>query len=117
MFTDPITLTVNGVAKTLNRIGTGDLTSTYATADEELTMSISHQVTKNQRVRTTVEVIQRKVVTDPLTSENDYDTILFRHLIDRPLYGWSATEVDYIRAAIAAWETTGNIAKLFGKES
>jgi len=117
MFTDPITITVNGVAKTLSKISSEGTSSTYATPDEEYLYKISHQVTNAGRVRSTLELTQKKVVTNPLDSTNDYDTVLFRYLIDRPLFGWSATELDYVKAGLAAWLTTANLTKLFGKES
>lgn len=117
MLSDPITLTVNGVANSLNRISTGDLTSSYSTADESLKATIKHQRTSSDRIRTTIDVVQRKVVSDPLTSENDYDTLTFRLLIDRPSVGWTATEVDYVNQALAGFLTTANVGKLYGLQS
>jgi methyl-accepting chemotaxis protein len=117
VLSDPITLTVNGVANSLNRISTGDLTSSYSTADESLKTTIKHQRTSSDRIRTTIDVVQRKVVSDPLTSENDYDTLTFRLLIDRPSVGWTATEVDYVNQALAGFLTTANVGKLYGLQS
>jgi predicted Zn-dependent peptidase len=56
-------------------------------------------------------------VTDPLTSVNDYDTLSFYVVIDRPLYGFSSTEVEQIIAGLKTWLDNTAIDKLYGLES
>jgi len=114
MFTDPITITVNGVSKTLNRIDLGDLSSGYASTDGVWKINISHVVTTKGRVRSTVEFYETKIV-DVATGRED--SLLIRLLFDRPKSSWSSTEVEYDRAALFAFVSTANMLKLFGLES
>lgn len=118
MFSEPITFTVNGVAQSLKRVQMGPgLASTYQNADESWKMTISHEQPKNGRIRSQVRVDQRKIVTNPLDSSNDYDTMTFYCVLDRPAYGFSILEAEYIVAAFQAFLTSPNVDKLYGKES
>lgn len=116
-FADPQTLTINGVAKSLARISSNGLQSVYANQDESVVLTISHQVTKANRVRTLVRVDQRAVVTNPLDSSNDYDTLTMSVQIDRPYYGFTSADVQYLEAALETWLDSTSIGKLYGKES
>jgi hypothetical protein len=60
---------------------------------------------------------QRKVVADPLTSVNDYETLSFYFVIDRPIYGFSSTEVEQLIAGLKTWLDNTAIDKLYGLES
>lgn len=118
MFSDTITLTVNGVAKALARIKSEGTSSQYETADGLFAMRISHAVTKSDRVRSEVRVTQRKVVTDPITAQpKDYDDFTIAVLIDRPFYGFSDAEIQYLEAAIEAFLDATSLTKLYGRES
>lgn len=90
---DPQIVTINSVDKTLNRIEPGPNYSLYATSDRSYGMKVSHQATKAKRIRSLLRVDYRKVVTDPLTSESDYDTCSISIVIDRPEYGFTDTEI------------------------
>lgn len=117
MFADPQSITVNGVAHSLPRIAVGDLSASYEQNDGTFHLDISHQVTKQDRVRSLVRVSQKKVVTDPLNSVNDYDNLTLTFTLDRPSYGFSQTETEQLVAGLVAWLTTGNVDKLYGRES
>jgi hypothetical protein len=118
VFTDPQSVTRNSVAISLAKTKVGDLNSFYQSADGNYTLTISHQETNAQRVRTLVKLTERKVVTDPLSTANDYDTCQFQLTIDRPLVGWSATEIGYMVTALTGLVNgTGVVAKLYGEES
>lgn len=121
MFTEPIPITVNVTTSNLPRVQVGSVLnntpSIYRTSDELLIFTINNQKTRANRHRHTARLDQRKVVTDPVNSTTDFDSISVSVVIDRPEYGWSATEVDYVVAALKTWLTTANVAKLFGGES
>lgn len=114
-FTDPQSITVNTVAKSLVRIKSDGYRSEYATADEEFKFIISHQSSKN-RTRRMVRIDQRVVAADPLTSVNEYKTLGVYLVIDEPEYGFSDSEIDHIVQALAAWLTTANVGKICANE-
>lgn len=117
MFTDPQSITVNSVAQSMPRVSVGDLKAVYKKGDQTYTLTISHQLVGGDRVRSMVRIDQRKVVTNPLDNSNDYDTLGVYLVFDRPQYGWSETEVDYVVQALKGWLTTGNVTALYGLQS
>jgi len=116
MFADPQVITVNSVAKSMPRIDSDGTTAIYQTADEAFKMTISHQRSA-KRIRTVVRVDQRVVAADPLTSVNAYQTLTDYHVIDRPLTGFTSTQVAQQVAALNAWLDSTAIGKLYGQES
>lgn len=114
-FTDPQTLTVNTVEKTLNRIKSDGYRSEYATSDEEFKMTISHQESKN-RTRRMVRVDQRVIAEDPLSALNEYKSLGVYVVIDEPEYGFADADIDYVVQALKAWLSTGNVGKVCGNE-
>lgn len=117
MFSDPQSVTVNAVAKSMPRIENDGTKSIYSKSDGTFKLTISHQRTGNGRIRTMVRLDQRAVVPDPLTSVNDYETLSVYNVIDRPEVGFSATEVGYLTAALNAWQDSTAVGKLYGLES
>lgn len=121
MLTDPQTVTVNAVAKTMPRVSSSGTSAVYQLADETFKLEVSHQVVSKgksaSRIRTLVRVTQRAIVADPLTAVNDYDTMSLQFVIDRPNYGFTGVQLDQLRAGFAAWLDTTMTGKLFGLES
>lgn len=115
-FTDPQTLTINAVPKTLVRIKSEGLKSTYKTADEEITFTVSHQESKS-RTRRMARVDQRKVATDPLSTTQTYKTAGVYLVIDEPEFGFSDAELDYIVQALKTWLSSTNVGKICASES
>jgi len=117
MFSDPLTLTVNSVAKTLPRILIDGQKAVYQMADQTFTMTIAHQVGKqDKRVRSTLRVEQKAIVSNPLDLTNDYDTLVFYFVLDHPSFGFSQAQCEQLVAAVQAFTTTGVVDKLFGQE-
>jgi len=119
MLTDPQSLTITGTAYSLPRVTTGASSAQYQNSDESVQLLFSHQSTLD-RVRSMARVTKRKIVTNPLDSTSDYDTLGVYIVIDRPNYGFSMTEVEDLVAAFKTWLTTtsgGMTDKLYGKES
>lgn len=117
LFTDPQSVTINAVPHSMPRILSKDLKATYSKNDETVTMTISHQPSNNGRTRSQVRLDQRKIVTNPLDSSTDYDTLSFYFVLDRPSYGFSQVEVELLIAGLKTWLDNTAIGKIYGKES
>lgn len=122
MFADPITVTINAVAKVMPRIKTdtsqpGRVETVYQTADGLWTLTITHQTTRAGRIRSRARLDQRAIVTNPLDSSNDWDSITYEKIIDRPEFGFSMVQTEQLVSGFDAWSTTSVVDKLYGKES
>lgn len=115
-FSDPQTVTINTVAKTLNRVKSEGMSAEYATDDEIFKMRLSHQEGRN-RTRRMARIDQRVVAADPLTAANEYKTLGVYLVIDEPEYGFTDTEIDYVVQGLKGWLTTGNVTKLCTSQS
>lgn len=115
-FTDPQSITVNSVAKSMPRVKTEGSRSEYAMADETFRMTISHQESKS-RTRRMIRVDQRVVATDPLTSISEYKTLGVYIVIDEPEYGFADADIDYVVQALKTWASTANVLKVLGSET
>lgn len=108
---DPQTVTVNTVAKTLNRVKTDGYSSWYATDDGTFTFRVAHQFNKT-RTRRSVRLDQLVIAADPLTAENTSQQAGVYLVIDEPQYGFSDTELNYLVQALVAWLTSVNVGKV-----
>jgi hypothetical protein len=121
MFSDPQSVTVNAVAKSMPRVNTASVgnktTTDYLSADGLYSLTISQQRNADGRVRTLVKFQQKAVVTNPLDSTNDYDVESWQIVMDRPSFGFTAQQCDYNWAGIKAWLDTTAVTKLFGGET
>jgi len=116
-FTDPQSVTVNSVAKSMPKIKSDGTSTDYRSADGLFFMTVSHQLSRG-RIRSLVKITQRAIVPDPLTSVNDYETLIVQMVIDRPEVGFDATTIGYLVTGITAWiNTAGVVGKLYGQES
>lgn len=115
-FSDPQTLTVNAIAKTLNRVKADGYSAEYSTDDEIFKMRISHQESKS-RTRRMVRVDQRVVAADPLTSVNEYKSAGVYLVIDEPEFGFTDAEIDYVVQALKTWLSSANVLKILGNQS
>jgi len=116
MFADPQTVTVNAIANAMPRVSSTGLKSVYQKADGNWIFTISHTPTKD-RVRSMVRIDQRAIVADPLTAVNDYETLSFYVVVDRPTYGFTSTQVDQLITGFKTWLDSTAIGKVFGQES
>jgi hypothetical protein len=118
-FGDPQTVTINAVAQSLPRIQVleNGTKSVYSKADGTWKMTISHKAIGKDRVNSMVRLDQLAVVPDPLTSVNDYETLSFWLVFDRPLAGFTQTQCEQIAAGLKAWLDNTAIGRLFGRES
>jgi hypothetical protein len=116
MFTDPQSVTVNSVAKSMPRVANGVSDATYRTADGIFQMRISHQTSKG-RLRHMVRLDNTVIAADPLTSENSSQKAGIYLVVDEPSFGFADADLDNLIDAVVGWLTSGNIAKLLGGES
>jgi hypothetical protein len=116
MFSDPQTITVNAVAQAMPRVETSGRKSIYQKSDQSFTLTVSHTPSRD-RVRSMARVDQKAVVADPLTAVNDYETLSFYVVVDRPLAGFTSTQTEQLIAGFKTWLDSTAIGKLFGQES
>jgi len=116
MFSDPQVVTVNAVAQSMPKIMSTGTKSEYSKADATFKLTVSHIDTKD-RVRSMARIDQRAVVADPLTAVNDYDTLSFYFVLDRPVYGFTLAQCEQLVAGLKTWLDTTAIGKLYGRES
>lgn len=121
MLSDPQTVTPPTLgAQSLPRVKTDGTGSLYQKSDGNFILTIKHEKsgkTGNEKIRSVVRVDQRKVVADPLTNINDYQTNTVYVVFERPGYGFSSAEVVDLKSGLAAWLSDATVAKLYGTES
>jgi hypothetical protein len=122
-FADPQSVTIAGNAKSLPRILSEGSHSVYQMSDLTFSLDIKHRTVvrdKKRRVVSLAVLTQRKVVPDPLTSVNDYETLSTSGQIDRPEAGYTETETIDQWTGFHGWLSAGtnaNLKKLYGRES
>lgn len=116
MFADPQSVTVNAVAQSMPRISSTGQKSIYRKSDGTYQLTISHSESNN-RVRSMARIDNKAIVTNPLDSTNDFDTLSFYVVVDRPVFGFTSTQVDQLIAGFKTWLDTTTISKLFAQES
>jgi hypothetical protein len=123
MFADPQTITVNGVAKTLNRVSTNGRQSVYKTDDELYTFTITHNDTgKGSAARTnrTAQLDVRTVAANPLTSVNEFKNATIKIIVNEPEFGFDDTTLNQNVQGLLAWATSSsgaNVLKLLTDQS
>ncbi len=116
MFSDPTSITVNAVAKSMARTGTGINQAEY-THPEGYKLKISHSYGK--RERSVFRLDSRKIGADPLATgiNKEYAASVY-FVLDQPVVGFSDTEITNIcNALLDALKVSGNLAKFVGGES
>lgn len=116
MFADPTSITVNAVAKSMARTGTGINQAEYAGPDG-LRMKVSHSYGK--RERSVFRLDSRKIGADPLATgiNREFSEAVYL-VIDQPAVGFSDTETtNLVNALLDALKTPANLAKFVGGES
>jgi len=116
-FTDPQSITVAGSAKSMPRVESEGRRSLYKTNDGLFSLQISHQSVKSggkDRVRSLVRFERVAVVPDPLTTVNDYENTQIQVVFDRPLAGFSSTEINDLMAGLKTWLDSTNVGKIYG---
>ena len=118
MFTDPQSVTYNSVAKSLPRTETTGTSSSYTNEDGTFTLQVSHQETKNGRLRHLVRLDQNKVAEDPFVAGISREAgASAQFVIDEPSGGqYTNAEVLLLCKALTGWMTDANVAKVIAAE-
>lgn len=120
MLTDPQSVTVNAVAKSMPRVETQGRRSVYRKDDETYELTVSHEQVGSKtgpRIRSMAKLVRKDVVPDPLTAVNDYENLIVYLVIDRPVAGFSLATVQQVVAGFEAWLDGTMVGKLYGQES
>lgn len=112
-FSDPQTITINSQAVSLNKIKEVGMTTVYQSGDKLDTLELTHLPGKGRRTRSLAKFTRKKLVTNPIDSSQDFDTVTISFQIDRPEFGYSLTEVDQITTGLKTWLSSANVQKLF----
>lgn len=117
MFSDPQTVTVNAVAQTLPAISREKSKSVYREDVGEYSLEISHNET-GKRIRSVVRLNRTKVTADPFIPAQNVQVSHSTYLVvDRPVAGFTAAELDDDVAGLIAWLSSANVLKVLGGES
>lgn len=100
MFTDPQSVTYNGVATSLARLEQSGRTSKYESSDGSLKLSIAH--TNGKRERSVVRLDHYKTTADPLlTGVNRMFTMGVYLVVDRPAnFGYTDADAVLVYNAV-----------------
>lgn len=117
-FADPQSVTINGSAKTLPRVSSGNNNGSFATADQADKLSISHSYGK--RVRHLIRLDDQKIASDPLMAGQSLPVSMSAYLVvDVPTVGYSQAEQKYVVDALVAYltaSTGARVTQLLGGE-
>lgn len=116
---DPQSVTIAGDPVSLPRVGSGDGTGVFRTEDGSAQFRVTHN--RGKRNRTAIRLDSNKLSTDPLLpSSNVPVSMSMQVIIDRPVQGYTQTELKDIVLAFAGWLTASSAAntiKVLGGES
>lgn len=115
MFSDPLSLTISGAAKTLPRVSVDGSKSVYTTDTGDYSTTVSH--IRGKRKRSVFRIDQKKIASDPFNAERNVETNQAVYLVlDAPLNGlYSNTEQKALIDALtkALTDATGALATKF----
>jgi type IV secretory pathway TrbF-like protein len=118
-FADPQSITVNAVAQSMPRTGSGINSGTFTQDDGTNALSIAHQYGK--RTRRAMKFTDSKVAANPFdTTRNEKVSMSVSLVVDVPPQGYTIAEQKYIVDGLVAYLTASSGAKvtqLLGGES
>lgn len=119
MFADPQSVTINAIAISLPRIGSGINAGNFQAADGNTKMKIEH--TYGKRARHFLRLDVQKQAPDPLVpATNSPYTMGIYVVADMPLYGYTTAEAKQVADGLTAYFTASSGAawtRLLGGES
>lgn len=118
-FADPQSITVNAVAQSMPRTGSGINSGTFTQDDGTNALFINHQYGK--RTRRAMKFTDSKIAANPFdTTRNEQVSMSVTLVVDVPPQGYTITEAKYVVDGLIAYLTAGSGAKvtqLLGGES
>lgn len=117
MFTEPQTVTVSTVGKTLPRTAFGDRRGTFHSVTDGIKLLVSHN--SGKREASTVRIDFTKIAADPLLDGVSKPYSMSAYLtINYPSVGFSAAEIQANAKALNDWlAVAGNLTKVVNGES
>lgn len=110
-YADPQSVTINAVAQTLARTGSGLTSGTFTKDDQTVKLSIDHAYGK--RVRRTLRLDHQKNAPDPLMPATNVPYAMSVYLVvNSPLVGYSVAEAKQIVDALTAYTTASSGARI-----
>lgn len=103
MLTDPQSLTINGVATSFPTVTRGDSKSVYRVAGGDYELVTSSNFGKRDRILARLN--QTKTAADPLSAVNAEVSQSVYVVLDRPAWGFTSDETEYLVAALSTWLT------------
>lgn len=118
-FADPQSVTINAIAKTLARTGSGIDTGTFTKDDGEVKLTVSHSY--NKRNRRLLRLDHKKFVTD-IVDPSIYTNyaMAVSLVVDVPIVGYTITEAKQVVDGFAAYLTASSgarVTQLLGGEA
>ncbi len=119
MFTDPQSVTYNAVNQSLPRTETGSQSASYTKDDGTFVLTVSHQATKNGRLRHLVKLDQSLIAADPFVAGISREAGAgVQIVIDEPDQGqYTNAQLLLLAKALLAWCTDANVTKVLAGES
>lgn len=118
-YSDPQTVTINAIANSLPRTGSGVNIGSFSKDDATVKLSVAHAYGK--RVRRTARIEHSKIAPDPLISSTNIKYSMSVYVVaDVPITGYSIAEQKQIVDGLVLWlsATSGaNTTKLLGGEN
>jgi len=110
-FADPQSITINAVAISLPRTGSGINQGTFTSADANTKETISH--TYGNRTRRVLRFDQSKIAADPLVSAQNIKYSMSAYLVvDLPVTGFTVAEAKQVLDGMMTYLTASTGAKL-----
>lgn len=117
---DPQSVTI-GSAVSLPRTGSGLNAGAFTSSDGNAKLEISHQFSRNSRVRRTARLTHRKIAADPLAADRNLEYSMTTYVVfDVPLVGYTVAEAVQVGTGLTTWltaSTNANMTKVLGGES
>lgn len=118
MYSDPQSVTINAVANSLPRVGSGSNSGTFRKDDGTVKLTVSHA--ENKRARRMVRLDHNKLAADPYITGDNVPVSMGTYLVvDVPLLGYTVAEQKQVVDGLTAFLTASSgaaVSKLLGGE-
>lgn len=120
-FADPQSITINAVANSLPRVGSGVGVGTFAKDDQTVILNIAQRKTQKGRMQSRARVDHKKIAPDPFNGAlNASYGLSVTLVVDHEMSGYTITEKKQVVDGVLAYLTASsgaNILRLLGGES
>jgi hypothetical protein len=110
-FADPQSVTINAVAQSMPRTGTGPSSGTFTKDDAAYQLTVSHDVKK--RARRTLRLSGKKLVADAIVPAQNVQASMSCYIVvDAPLVGYTNAELKLVIDGFLTYLTASSGAKI-----